>query len=155
MQNFGIFCIYILYNHDDIKIWKSFLHTWPFLRGIHQLLVDFPYKGQVMQSYDVLFIVNKTICWKFKLPEIWVGTVLMWCHSNANGVFTFHRLPLSTHWCILSTDPNTALRILFHTYVVINTYQHTKETNILTTPHTTFLASTTPQNIPLSTIEYH
>ena len=34
---------------------KHFLRYWPFVRGIHQSLVDSPHKGPVMQSFDVFF----------------------------------------------------------------------------------------------------
>ena len=32
--------------HDDVIKWKHFSHYWPFVRGIHQALVDSPHKGQ-------------------------------------------------------------------------------------------------------------
>ena len=44
--------------HDDIMTWKHFLHNLPFVRGIHQSLVDSPNKGQVMLSFVVFFAVN-------------------------------------------------------------------------------------------------
>ena len=34
------------FMHDDIMKWKPFPHNWPFVRGIHQSLVNFPHKGQ-------------------------------------------------------------------------------------------------------------
>ena len=33
-------------------------HYWPFVRGIHQLLVDSPHKGLVIQIFDVYFVVS-------------------------------------------------------------------------------------------------
>ena len=33
-------------RHDDIIKWKHFPRYWPFVRGIHRLLVDSPDKGQ-------------------------------------------------------------------------------------------------------------
>ena len=32
-------------NHHDAIIWNHFLHYWPFVKGIHQSLVDSPHKG--------------------------------------------------------------------------------------------------------------
>ena len=33
-------------NHDDVIKWKHFPRYWPFVREIHQSLVNFPHKGQ-------------------------------------------------------------------------------------------------------------
>ena len=32
--------------HDDVIKWKHFPYYWPFVRGIHQSLVNSPHKGQ-------------------------------------------------------------------------------------------------------------
>ena len=32
--------------HDDVIKWKHFPRNWPFVRGIHQSLVNSPHKGQ-------------------------------------------------------------------------------------------------------------
>ena len=37
-------------NHDDVIRWKHFLHYWPFVRGIHQSLVNSPHKGQRLRA---------------------------------------------------------------------------------------------------------
>ena len=37
---------------------EMFSHYWPFVRGIHQSLVDSPHKGLVMWSFDVFFLVS-------------------------------------------------------------------------------------------------
>ena len=34
------------YGHDDVIKWKHFPRYWPFVRGIHRSLVNFPHKGQ-------------------------------------------------------------------------------------------------------------
>ena len=39
-------------KHYDVMTWTHFLNYWPFVWGIHQLLVDSPHKGSVMQSFD-------------------------------------------------------------------------------------------------------
>ena len=36
----------ITLGHDDVIKWKHFLRYWPFVRGIHQSLVNSPHKGQ-------------------------------------------------------------------------------------------------------------
>ena len=33
-------------RHDDIIKWKHFPRYWPFVRGIHRSLVNYPHKGQ-------------------------------------------------------------------------------------------------------------
>ena len=37
-------------DHFDVMTWPCFLHCWPFVRGIHQWLVDSSYKEPTMQS---------------------------------------------------------------------------------------------------------
>ena len=43
--------------HDDVMTWKLCPHYWPFVRGIHQSLVDSSNKGPVMQTFGVFFVV--------------------------------------------------------------------------------------------------
>ena len=62
---------YIIELHDDDVTWKCFLHYWPFVKGIHQSLVDSPHKGPVMQSSHIFFVVslnkllNKQPCYQW------------------------------------------------------------------------------------------
>ena len=35
--------------HDEVMVWEGFPHYWPFVRRIHQLLVDSHHKGLVIQ----------------------------------------------------------------------------------------------------------
>ena len=48
----------IFVSHDDIMMWTHFQHYWPFVLGIHQLLVDSQHKGPIKQSSDGFFVVN-------------------------------------------------------------------------------------------------
>ena len=50
-------------DHDDIMTWRCFPHYWPFVQGIHQLLVDSQHKGPVMQSCFLLtlYVLNFVI----------------------------------------------------------------------------------------------
>ena len=41
-------CLSILRFHYDVNTWKYFSHHWPFVRGIHQSVVDSPHKGTLM-----------------------------------------------------------------------------------------------------------
>ena len=41
---------------------KTVSNYWPFVRGIHQLLVDSPHKGSAMQSFDVCFEMPWLLC---------------------------------------------------------------------------------------------
>ena len=42
-ENIGLMFPQII---DDVTKWKHFQRYWPFARGIHQSLVDYPHKGQ-------------------------------------------------------------------------------------------------------------
>ena len=50
---FGMIChngfpapAHMSYSYDDVIKWKHFPHYWPFVRGIHRSLVNYPHKGQ-------------------------------------------------------------------------------------------------------------
>ena len=43
---------------DDIMKWKLFLHYCPFVMGIYMSSVDSTYKGPVMQSFGICFVVS-------------------------------------------------------------------------------------------------
>ena len=45
-------------SHDDVMRWDHFLQYWPFVRGIHQSLVDSPHKEPPTQGFDVSFDVS-------------------------------------------------------------------------------------------------
>ena len=47
-------------KNGDVMAWKSFLHNWPFERGIHRWPVDSPHKGSVMQSFWIIICVSRT-----------------------------------------------------------------------------------------------
>ena len=42
-------CIEVKF-HDEVMTWECFPHYWPFVRGIHQSLVDCPHKGSVIKG---------------------------------------------------------------------------------------------------------
>ena len=48
----------IIQLHDDAIKWKHFPCYWPFVRGIHQSLVNSPHKGQWCRT--LLFFLNCT-----------------------------------------------------------------------------------------------
>ena len=48
--------------HDDIMTWKCLLHYWPFVRGIHQSLVDSLHKRPVIQTSKSLLLLMRTSC---------------------------------------------------------------------------------------------
>ena len=43
--------------HDNLQTWKYTVYYWPFVRGIHQSLVDSPLKGPEIQSVDFVVVV--------------------------------------------------------------------------------------------------
>ena len=49
-------------SHDDIMKWKYFPHYRPFVRGIHQSLVDSLYKGPAMWNFWFFFMSAQTSC---------------------------------------------------------------------------------------------
>ena len=44
--------------HDNLQTWKYTVYYWPFVRGIHQSLVDSPLKGPEIQSVDFVVVVR-------------------------------------------------------------------------------------------------
>ena len=48
----------LCFHHGDVTQWRRFLRYWPFLREIHQLLVDSPHKGPVMRALLFFFDVS-------------------------------------------------------------------------------------------------
>ena len=68
--------------HDDIMTWKWFLHCWPFVRGIHQSLVDSPHKGLVMQCFDFFLCKSckQAVEWPVKMSIICEAMMLMWSY---------------------------------------------------------------------------
>ena len=60
------------FTHD--AAWHvHFPHRWPFVRGIHQSLVDSPHKGPVRWNFDISFTVipDQAVEQGVKLPTIW------------------------------------------------------------------------------------
>ena len=60
------------------------LHYCPFVRGIHQTLVNSPHKGTAMQSFDIFFkleqVVDKQLScwWSHAMVSIWCQLGLLW-----------------------------------------------------------------------------
>ena len=65
----------------NVKLRKCFPHYWPFVWGIHQWLVDSPYKRPVMQSFNDFFDVswNKQMV---NLPMIYDSIAFIWHPCN-------------------------------------------------------------------------
>ena len=61
---------------DEIRIWKAFLHSCPFVRGIHQSLVDSPHKCTLW------YLPNQVSEEMAKLPMIRNVMMLLWLHCN-------------------------------------------------------------------------
>ena len=83
---------------DDVIKWKHFPHYWPFVRGIHQSLVDSPHKGQWRGALMFLFdlcldkqLSKQLRCWRFEMP-----LHSLWCHCN--DVQTWACLPIAWIW---------------------------------------------------------
>ena len=50
-------------HHDDVIKWKHFPHYWPFVKGIHEWLVDSPPKGQWCGALAFSLICASTNAW--------------------------------------------------------------------------------------------
>ena len=62
--------------HDDVIKWKHFPLYWPFVRGIHRSLVNFPHKGQWRWAlvFSLICALNKRLSkqswgWWFETPS--------------------------------------------------------------------------------------
>ena len=71
-------CYPFIYDiHNDVIKWKHFLHNWPFVRGIHQSLMNSPHKGQWHRA-----LMFSVICaWQNSWANNWGASGLR-CHNN-------------------------------------------------------------------------
>ena len=76
-----IFFWYLFFFCDDVIKWKPFSQYWPFVRGIHRLPVDSPYKGQWREA-----LMFSLICaWTYGWTNNWwfeTSSHSLWCHCN-------------------------------------------------------------------------
>ena len=93
--------------------WKCFLNYWPFVVGIHWLVLGFVYKGPVMWSFDrfVTAGLNKLLyrqwnCQWFETawPSCYV-TVMKWCGNGRNSISFSERLSFWKWNTIISPSP--------------------------------------------------
>ena len=73
--------IHYLCYLEGVMTWKHIQHYWPFVRGIHQSLVDSLHKGPVILSFDILsFDVSVSVWVKLHVFAHWrltkVATIL-------------------------------------------------------------------------------
>ena len=115
--------------HDDIIKWKWFLHYWPFVKGIHQWLVDSLYKGPVILikmcnsvTYKMSRIHRLILLWAKMAGVSWwhrgmemISALLALCEQNQPMADFLHKGPVMlikmcywisykmsrTHWLIL------------------------------------------------------
>ena len=85
-------------------------HYWPFVRGIHQSLVDSPHKGPVMYSFIVSFVVV--------LVVIWGALILMWPHyyycvsRGTSEILTVERFQGYSYPQVLSQTDNILISMV-------------------------------------------
>ena len=77
-------------DHDDIIKWKHFPRYWPFVRGVHRLLVNSPHKGQWRGSLMISLICAWTNSW----INNW-DTGDLRCHRAHYDITVMH---WSCHW---------------------------------------------------------
>ena len=71
--NFGTWC-------QNMEMLSNY---WPSVQGIHQSLMDFLHKGQVVPSFGIFFAVY-SLKKQFNNQSllIWDSVTFMWCHLN-------------------------------------------------------------------------
>ena len=79
-------------HQDNVIKWKHFLRYWPFVRGIHQTLVNSPHKVQWRGAlmFSLICTLNKRLSkqlwgWWFEMPSR-----SLWRHCNGNGRRSLH-----------------------------------------------------------------
>ena len=68
-------------SHDDVIIWKHFLHYCHFARGIHRSVADSPHDGPLMFTCDVFSDISLEEQ-RVELPAIWDFMTPIWRHSD-------------------------------------------------------------------------
>ena len=73
--------------HDDVIKWKHFSRHWPFVRGIHRSLANFPHKGQWRGAL------------MFSLICVWIND---WVNNREAGDLRRYRAhyDVSAMWCV-------------------------------------------------------
>ena len=79
--------------HDDVIKWDHFLCYWPFVRGIHQWLVDSPYKGQLYASLMFSLICTWTNSW----ANNWDASDLRYHHTHCDVTVMTSEM-VSAYW---------------------------------------------------------
>ena len=97
----GYIChhIYTLFSHDAIIKWKHFPHYWPFVRGIHQSLVDSA-KVSGAELCDFLWSMpEQTIEPTIEMPVIWDAIALIMmsllCLYSISYCYQWLQMPLN------------------------------------------------------------
>ena len=94
-------CQYSL--QDEVITWKYSPHCWPFARIIHQSVVDSPYKGFVMQWFDVSFNITLNKLLNKQLSGRWIK--ISWCSLDVTVMLIpfFRESPVSLGWHHMGT----------------------------------------------------
>ena len=80
-QVYHLFMLFKKTTTVPSNIMMFFLHYWPFVRGIHQWLVDSPHKGPAMQSFGVSFDVSLNKLYNNQLRNRWIK--MSYAHSTS------------------------------------------------------------------------
>ena len=83
LQDFFMVCV--KKKHDVIK-WKHFLRYWPFVREIHQWLVDSPHKGQLHRALMFWSATEQTVEQTIETPVIWNAIALIMTSQQYNSI---------------------------------------------------------------------
>ena len=83
-------CVITVTHYDDVIKWKHFPRNWPFVRGIHQSLVNYPYKGQWRGALTFFFDVSMNTRISKRSRRWWFETPSrsLWRHCNDFGTAT-------------------------------------------------------------------
>ena len=94
-------------EHDDVINWKHFLRNWPFVRGIHQLPVNSPRKGQWRGALN------------FSLISAWING---WVNIREAGDLGSHRAHYDVN--IMCFTDAAAMIILRHRRIWLSLEKH-------------------------------
>ena len=75
-----------LWIYDDVIKWKHFSRYWPFVWGIHRLLVNSPHKGQWRGALMFSLICTWTNSWVKKSRRRWFETTWRWLWRHYNEI---------------------------------------------------------------------
>ena len=114
------FILKLGFHHDDVATWKRFHYHWPFVKGIHQWLVDFTHKGLAMHCFSFVVRLNELLNKQssFKLFEmLWHLRDITVMIAKYNGVIYMKYQLTDSCVKLLHKDTKGALRCISEDHI--------------------------------------